>query len=182
METDTGGGESPGASGVISRKFGPLPLWGWAVVVAGAVLVSRKLGGGGATAPTGGQSFPGPAIVPSEGEPGAKGDPGATGATGPKGDSTVPKAGYTSLLQQITDWFQQLERSTRLEFQLRDNLRKSGTTATQRAAWTAALNKVTGKTTVAGGKFTYSGSTYYQETFINKTINDLQAKLKALTA
>jgi hypothetical protein len=108
-----------------------------------------------------------------------QGAPGAAGAAAPP--NTVPSGNYTSLLSQISDWFQQLERTTRLEFQLRDQLSRT-TNTTTRATLTAAINKATGKTTVTGGKFSYGGTTYYQESFINTTINNLQAKLKGLTA
>lgn len=175
--TGGGGGESP-----LTRKIGPLPAWGWAVVVAGAVLVARALGG--SKGATGGQSVPGTLPVGGDlpeggdiglggGTPGPQGPPGQAGPPG-----TLPTS-YSSLLNQITDWFQQLSRTTQLINNLKDQIARTHDAAKKKKLQ-AALNKATGKTAVAGGKFTYNNTTYYQQSWLNNTINALQGQLTGL--
>jgi hypothetical protein len=169
------GGESP-----LTRKIGPLPAWGWAVVVAGAVLVARALGGKRAT---GGESVPGTIPVGDVGDGGSgTGEtvvPGSPGPQGPPGAPGTLPTGYSAILNQITDWFQQLAKTNQLIANLKSQLANTDS-PTKRKAIQAKLDKATGKTPVAGGKFTSGTTTYYQQSFITTTINELQSKLKAL--
>jgi hypothetical protein len=175
-----GSPDSGGAGGALTRKIGPLPAWGWGVVVAGAVLVARKLGGKGAT---GGQSVPGTVPVGDVGDGGAgTGDtvvPGSAGPPGPQGAPGTLPTGYSSTLNQLLDWFQQLDRTTRLISQLRTSIANTHDT-TKKKKLQAALDKATGKTVVSGGKFSYGGHNYYQQSWLNNIINELQKKLGAL--
>jgi hypothetical protein len=173
---------APSAEGnVLTRKLGPLPTWGWAVVVAGAVLVARALGGGHRAA-TGGESLPGAPIDAGGdiglggGTPGPQGVPGAPGAPGP---NQVP-SDYTSTLNALLDWFQRLNATAQLIARLRDQIARTNDPARKKTLQ-AALDKATGKTVISSGKFTYSGATYYQQPYITKIINQLQAKLGAKT-
>lgn len=163
--------DTEGAGNVLTRKLGPLPTWAWAVVVAGAVLVARALGP--RKAPTGGESVIGapPIEIGSEGEPGPAGPAGPAGGT-----SAVPGGNYTALLNQLLDWFQQLNRTSQLIARLRDQIANTSDPA-KKTRLKAALAKATS----AEGKFTYSGSTYYSQSFLQTKINELQAKLGGLT-
>lgn len=74
----------------VTRKLGPLPVWGWAAVIGGGFLVVRFLGGGSGTAGgiTGGTGPTGPAGEP--GEPGAPGEQGLEGIPGLPGEPGIP--------------------------------------------------------------------------------------------
>lgn len=152
----------------LTRKIGPLPVWGWAVVVAGAVLVARALGG--SKAPTGGESYP------PVGDPGFEVVPGVPGPQGPAG--TLP-TGYATTLNAIMDWFQRLDATTRLIARLRTQIANTNDKDRKRKLQNT-LDKATGETKIEGGKFTYGGTTYYQTTWITKQINELQEKLAGL--
>lgn len=165
IETSAGGEDG----NVLTRKLGPLPTWGWALVVVGAILVARALRGGS----TGGQSVPGtiPVGDVTDGPgTGITALPGPAGPTGPAG--TFP-AGYSNALNSITEWFQRLDATTRLIARLSDAVRRADNPR-EKKKLQAALDKATGKDALADGKFTYGGKTYYQVTFINKQINELQ--------
>lgn len=65
----------------IGHKIGPLPVWGWALAIAGAVIGMRVLSGRSAFA-----ASPGTSTVPSDTGIGSTGMSGATGATGAPGE------------------------------------------------------------------------------------------------
>lgn len=116
-----------------TRKIGPLPVYGWALVVGGGFLLLRVLGGGGGgggiEGPPGESGLPGEPGAAGErgeqgleglpGEPGLPGERGATGATGatgargatgPSGTAALP--GYTTLVNRLTDLSQKLVAAT----------------------------------------------------------------------
>jgi hypothetical protein len=53
---------------VLTRKLGPLPAWGWAVAVAGAVIAARVISGKGAF-PKGSAAQPAATVVGASGLP-----------------------------------------------------------------------------------------------------------------
>jgi hypothetical protein len=68
---------APNVGEAVTRKLGPLPTWGWAIVIGGGVLLYRALrSGGSSSSSSGGVSY-----IPV-------GNPGATGGYGDPGDST----------------------------------------------------------------------------------------------
>lgn len=80
-----------------TRKIGPLPVWAWAGVVAGAVIIARRMrGSGGGTTVTAGT----PAIVGGGGTDGTTG--GGIGA-----DTTA----LESQLEQVTTQLTELQES-----------------------------------------------------------------------
>lgn len=163
----------------VQKKLGPLPVWGWAVAIGGGILVLRMVRG--PSAPTtqapyiptpgdggsdGGDGMPGLPGEPGEpGPQGEQGEPGAQGATGPAGPAgTFP---YTAQLNQLFDWFQQLQRSYSA---------RSGILAIPEAQRTAAqktalknLSESTSST-----PFKYGTVTLYGIPFLTKAIDDLQ--------
>lgn len=64
----------------VTTRLGPLPVWGWAIVVGGGVLVLRFLGGS-----KGGTTSPGSVTIPGTGEPGPAGEAGTPGEAGAPG-------------------------------------------------------------------------------------------------
>jgi LysM repeat protein len=81
------------AMGMIGRKLGPLPVWGWAIALGGAFLAWRALSGGSVgSGSSGGTTTTGSGIEPVPGPQGAPGDPGAAGAAGDPGAPGAPGA------------------------------------------------------------------------------------------
>jgi nucleoid-associated protein YgaU len=87
--------------GALTRKLGPLPVWGWAIAIGGSVIALRLIRGKGAfpaSSSTVGQTIGGAVggQIGTQGEPGAPGapgaagDPGAPGAPGAPGDKGAP--------------------------------------------------------------------------------------------
>lgn len=75
----------------VTRKLGPLPVWGWAAVIGGGFLAFRFLSGGstgGGTVTVPGAGLPGEPGAP--GEPGLPGEPGTPGEQGPEGQQGFP--------------------------------------------------------------------------------------------
>lgn len=82
-----------------TRKLGPLPVWAWAGVVGGAVIVSRMLRGGGGSAP-----------AVESGTPQLVGG-GATGGGGVSSDYPGSNAALEAQLDQVTSQLETLQAS-----------------------------------------------------------------------
>lgn len=162
----------------VQRKAGPLPLWGWAVAIAGGIVVLRLVrgGGGGTTTviqPTpgdgggdGADGLPGepgePGPQGEQGEPGEQGAPGATGPAGPAG--TFP---YTSQLLQLIDALQGIDRTNSLKQTIMNIPEAQRTTAQKNAL--AAINTRTTNQPIVLGSVTVLGLPY-----LTKLVDDLQ--------
>lgn len=134
----------PEVAEVVTRKLGPLPVWGWAVVIGGGVLVwraARGSGGGGGTTviptpgPGGGEGVEGPPGpqgevgeagpigLPGElgpqglpGEAGPEGPVGPTGPTGPTGPAGAPGTFPTGYSTILNRLFDAIQREAQTRY------------------------------------------------------------------
>lgn len=192
----------------IQRPVGPLPLWGWAIVIGGSILVIRALRGssGGVTDPGAGGASGGeqgePGIQGEQGPEGPMGLTGPEGASGPQGEAGaqgeqgpagpagaagVFPPGYTKLVNDILNWFQQYERSQAYKQFLRDKIDSGNLSGADLRKAKADLDKLNAPATGSGSvvKFTATyksrvGENFYGLSYVNTTINALQAQLAKL--
>lgn len=134
-----------------TRKLGPLPVWAWAGVVGGAVIVSRMLRGGGGSAP-----------AVESGTPQVIGG-GATGGGGVSSDYPGSNAALEAQLDQVTSQLETLQASDSANVGLIAELQELQTTLQTKLA--------TQQTTIAGLSSSLSNAT---------KLNTLQTKLTNL--
>jgi nucleoid-associated protein YgaU len=155
-----GGGESR-LSETLKKKYGPLPVWAWGVVIGGTILAFIILRGGRRAGP----SASGPTQIPVYGPAGPDSDYGEAG-----GDSyyymqlNELNAQFQELLEtqlglqeQIEDWMNGIPSVTPLPEVDHNNLLVQLKDALQRLATTSAeLETLKSGTTTTSGYTTYT--------------------------
>lgn len=181
----------------IRHPVGPLPLWGWVAIGAGAFLVYRVTHGGssssggdvtnggiqGVPGATGPQGIPGvqgdigPQGLPGEpGIPGIPGLPGAQGAAGAPGAQGAPgtfSATLTKITNILYDWFQKSAQTESYANYLYTRISTGHATATEKANYA----KLTSPTISSTPYVTFNGVKYYQRAYVNKQIDTYQQAL-----
>ncbi len=169
----------------VTTRLGPFPVWVWALIIGGGFLAVRALGGGGGTSGGGTVTIPEGSTEPPlpgepgaqgpAGEPGPQGEPGISDIPGPTGPQGVPgtfPTGYTSLLTQLLDWYNQDNRT-------RDYIRYLQ--INKPAGYASIIEKIDGDGSgdVTSYK-TRTGTTYYGLHYVRNKIAEFRQKLGAL--
>jgi hypothetical protein len=180
----------PDIGNAVSTRLGPLPVWAWAGVVGGSILLFRLVRGTRSGSQGGAVVVDGP-----PGGSGSEGDPGAGGGTGPAGPPGPPGpsggAAYTAILNQLYDWVQSSNATQFTLLRLQDELAKTSWSASQRAALEADYHALqdpsSAYASASSGAYTLrgpynTGASRWNKHHISVVYDALQAALTALGA